>query len=107
MVAMTKLKRMTRNMYTTREHCRTQYQQYSFLPRTIRDWNDLPQEVIEAKTIDTFVYSKPFFFFFFFFAADESDKIINMMIAIASQEEEEEEHGTGHVCCFVCCLNLC
>ena len=25
------------------------------LPRTIRDWNDLPQEVIEAKTIDTFV----------------------------------------------------
>ena len=28
-------------------------QQYSFLPRTIRDWNDLPQEVIEAKTIDT------------------------------------------------------
>ena len=26
-----------------------------FLPRTIRDWNDLPQEVIEAKTIDTFV----------------------------------------------------
>ena len=34
---------------------RTQYQQYSFLPRTTRDWNDLPQEVIEAKTIDTFV----------------------------------------------------
>ena len=31
------------------------YQQYSFLPRTIRDWNDLPQEVIEAKTINTFV----------------------------------------------------
>ena len=30
-------------------------QQYSFLPRTIRDWNDRPQEVIEAKTIDTFV----------------------------------------------------
>ena len=33
----------------------TQYQQYSFLPRTIRDWNDLQQEVTEAKTIDTFV----------------------------------------------------
>ena len=92
-------------MYT-REHCRTQYQQYSFLPRTIRDWND--PEVMEAKTIDTFVYYKKkffFFFFFFFCAADESDKIINMMIAIASQEEEE--HGTGHVCCFVCCLHLC
>ena len=26
-----------------------------FLPRTVRDWNDLPLEVIEAKTIDTFV----------------------------------------------------
>ena len=30
-------------------------QQYSFLPRTIRDWNDLPQEIIETMTIDTFV----------------------------------------------------
>ena len=29
-------------------------QESLFLPRTIRDWNDLPQEVIEAKTIDTF-----------------------------------------------------
>ena len=26
-----------------------------FLPRIIRDWNDLPQEVTEAKTIDTIV----------------------------------------------------
>ena len=59
-------------MYTTREHCRTLYQQYSFLPRTIRDWNDLPQEVNEAKTIDILVsrasrlqYSKRFFYIFF------------------------------------------
>ena len=35
--------------------CRTQYHQQSFLPRTICDWNSLPQDVVEAKTIDTFV----------------------------------------------------
>ena len=68
----------------SQQHCRTQYQQYSFLPRTIRDWNDLPQEVIEAKAIDTLCRGPPdcsnpnylvifspffslFFFFFFFF----------------------------------------
>ena len=47
--------RRRHNQQFSQPHCRTQYQQYSFLPRTIRDWNDLPQEVIEAKTIDTFV----------------------------------------------------
>ena len=41
------------------QHCRTQYQQYSFLPRTIRDWNDLPQEVNEAKAIDTLCRGPP------------------------------------------------
>ena len=35
--------------------CRTQYRQQAFLPRTIRDWNELPQDAVEAKTIDTFV----------------------------------------------------
>ena len=35
--------------------CRTQYQQQSFLPRTIQDWNNLPQSTVEATTIDTFV----------------------------------------------------
>ena len=35
--------------------CRTQYHQNSFLPRTIKQWNGLPQEAIEANTIDTFV----------------------------------------------------
>ena len=35
--------------------CRTQYHQKSFLPRTIKQWNGLPQEVIEANTMDTFV----------------------------------------------------
>ena len=41
--------------------CRTQYQQQSFLPRTIQDWNNLPQTTVEATTIDTFVSrdSKP------------------------------------------------
>ena len=71
------------NQQFLQPHCRTRYQQYSFLPRTVRDWNDLPQEVIEAKTIDTIncvikglqtavIQNKPlffsFFFFFFFFA---------------------------------------
>ena len=36
-------------------HCRTLYLKYSFLPRTIRDWNDLSQDTVEAKTIDTFL----------------------------------------------------
>ena len=35
--------------------CRTQYQQYSFLPRTIRDWNELPESTVQAETIDTFM----------------------------------------------------
>ena len=41
--------------------CRTQYQQQSFPPRTIQDWNNLPQTIVEATTIDTFVSraSKP------------------------------------------------
>ena len=43
------------NQQFLQPHCRTRYQQYSFLPRTVRDWNNMPQEVIEAKTIDTFV----------------------------------------------------
>jgi hypothetical protein len=43
------------NQQLTLPHCRTQYQQASFLPRTIKAWNDLPQDVVEAKTIDTFV----------------------------------------------------
>lgn len=35
--------------------CRTLYRQQSFLPRTIKDWNDLPQDAVEATTVDTFV----------------------------------------------------
>eukprot|EP00745_Piridium_sociabile_P031749 TRINITY_DN52766_c0_g1_i5.p1 TRINITY_DN52766_c0_g1~~TRINITY_DN52766_c0_g1_i5.p1 ORF type:complete len:113 (-),score=25.06 TRINITY_DN52766_c0_g1_i5:138-476(-) len=35
--------------------CKTQYRQQAFLPRTIKDWNVQTQDVVEAKTIDTFV----------------------------------------------------
>ena len=34
---------------------RTQYRGSSFLPKTIRDWNSLPMEVVEAPTLDAFV----------------------------------------------------
>ncbi|KAL8570366.1 hypothetical protein ACOMHN_035784 [Nucella lapillus] len=43
------------NSQYTLPRCRTQYLQQSFLPRTIKDWNNLPQSVVEATTIDTFV----------------------------------------------------
>ena len=33
-----------------------QYRNASFLPRTIKEWNNLPKEIVEAKTVDTFVY---------------------------------------------------
>ena len=35
--------------------CRTQYRQFSFLPRSIREWNELPPEAVAARTLDTFV----------------------------------------------------
>ena len=46
-----------------RTHCqqlslittRTQYQGGSFLPCTIRDWNSLSIDAVEATTVDTFV----------------------------------------------------
>ncbi|KAI8518055.1 hypothetical protein Bbelb_040720 [Branchiostoma belcheri] len=34
--------------------CRTQYRHQSFFPRTIRDWNSLPAEVVLSPTLDTF-----------------------------------------------------
>ena len=34
---------------------RTQYRDSYFLPKTIRDWNSLPMEVVEAPTLDAFV----------------------------------------------------
>ena len=35
--------------------CRTSYRQHSFLPETIRDWNELPEDVAGAATLDTFM----------------------------------------------------
>ena len=33
---------------------RTQYFQYSFFPRTVSDWNSLPRDTLQAKTLATF-----------------------------------------------------
>ena len=38
--------------------CRTQCRQFSFLPRSIREWNELPPEALAARTLDTFVSSQ-------------------------------------------------
>ena len=35
--------------------CRTKYMQNSFLPRTIKEWNTLPQSVVEAPSLASFV----------------------------------------------------
>ena len=32
------------------------YCQHAFLPRTIRDWNAVPKEAVEANTLDTFSF---------------------------------------------------
>ena len=52
--AVDRVRRVHTQQYN-KQNCRTQYQQHSFLPRTICDWNQLPQNVMEATTIDTFV----------------------------------------------------
>jgi hypothetical protein len=36
-------------------HCTTNYRMESFLPRTIKDWNILPETTVEAENPDTFV----------------------------------------------------
>eukprot|EP00745_Piridium_sociabile_P041733 TRINITY_DN82982_c0_g1_i5.p1 TRINITY_DN82982_c0_g1~~TRINITY_DN82982_c0_g1_i5.p1 ORF type:complete len:1008 (+),score=211.04 TRINITY_DN82982_c0_g1_i5:126-3026(+) len=35
--------------------CRTDYRKYSFLPRTIKEWNSLPAETVTAPSLETFV----------------------------------------------------
>ena len=47
--------RRTHNQQFAIPQCRTKYRQQAFLPQTIKDWNDLPQDTVEARTIDTFV----------------------------------------------------
>ena len=34
--------------------CRTAYRQNSFFPKTIRDWNELPETAVTAETLETF-----------------------------------------------------
>ena len=34
--------------------CRTKYRQMTFFPRTIPEWNHLPEDVVAAKTLDSF-----------------------------------------------------
>ena len=35
-------------------HSRANYHKYSYVPRTIRDWNDLPANVVSAPTLNVF-----------------------------------------------------
>ena len=47
--------RRTHDKQLTLLTTRTQYRGSSFLPKTTRDWNWLPMEVVEAPTLDTFM----------------------------------------------------
>ena len=33
---------------------RTNYRKFSFFPRTVKDWNQLPEEVVSADSLDSF-----------------------------------------------------
>jgi hypothetical protein len=49
--------RHTRNMHSFHYQvpsCRTQMKQMSFFPRTIREWNNLPQSAVMKESIDSF-----------------------------------------------------
>ena len=50
-------KRKTYRPVARQKH--TRYANSSTLNLSIRDWNDLPQEIIKAKAIDTFVSRAP------------------------------------------------
>ena len=47
--------RLTHNQQFCLINTRTHYRCGSFLPRTVRDWNHLPSETVEAATADAFV----------------------------------------------------
>ena len=47
--------RRTHNQQFCLINTRTQYRGGSFLPRTVRDWNNLPGDTVEATTVDAFV----------------------------------------------------
>ena len=42
------------NQQYSRQASRKDIRHHSFFPRTIRDWNDLPQHIVDAKTADAF-----------------------------------------------------
>ena len=49
--------RQTRNMHSRSYQlpsCRTQIRQSSFFPKTIKNWNNLPESAVESKSIDEF-----------------------------------------------------
>eukprot|EP00745_Piridium_sociabile_P026666 TRINITY_DN4257_c0_g1_i3.p1 TRINITY_DN4257_c0_g1~~TRINITY_DN4257_c0_g1_i3.p1 ORF type:complete len:110 (+),score=21.45 TRINITY_DN4257_c0_g1_i3:1278-1607(+) len=46
--------RRSNNQQFSQIMCRTTYRQAGFLPRTIKEWNTLPQDTVDAKTTDTF-----------------------------------------------------
>ena len=48
----------TRRAHTStfeRMPCRADYRLNSFFPRTVRDWDTLPQEMVSASSIGTFI----------------------------------------------------
>ena len=50
--------RSTRNMHQLSfqiPSSRSNYRKFSYFPRTIRDWNALPPDIVSAKTFDAFI----------------------------------------------------
>jgi hypothetical protein len=49
--------RLTRNMHQLSfqiPSSRSDYRTFSYFPRTIRDWNSLPPDIVSAKALDAF-----------------------------------------------------
>jgi hypothetical protein len=50
-------KRQTRHSHTKSfqiPSCKTEYRKESFFPRTITDWNKLPENIINSTSLDSF-----------------------------------------------------
>jgi len=50
----TRVLRTTHNQSYDVPYSRANYHQYSFIPRSVRDWNDLPGQVVAAPTLSQF-----------------------------------------------------
>ena len=48
-------RRRTNSKQYTLPQCKTDYRLNSFLPRTLKEWNELPEQAVEATTVGTFV----------------------------------------------------